>query len=74
MAQSIVMPSFGMYTSEGKLVTWLKPSGSRVEAGQIFVPMIPAIVGGALWVIFVAYLFGRKERTRIGVIDPRRRS
>lgn len=35
MAQSIVMPSFGMYTSEGKLVTWVQPSGAAVQAGQV---------------------------------------
>lgn len=34
MAHPIVMPSFGMYTSEGKLVNWLCASGSTVAAGQ----------------------------------------
>ncbi len=31
MPQPIVMPSMGMYTEEGVLSTWLKPSGARVE-------------------------------------------
>lgn len=34
MARAIVMPSFGMYTAEGILAQWLKPSGTRVEAGE----------------------------------------
>jgi pyruvate/2-oxoglutarate dehydrogenase complex dihydrolipoamide acyltransferase (E2) component len=34
MARSIVMPSFGMYTAEGTLVTWLKPSGAQVVEGE----------------------------------------
>jgi citrate-Mg2+:H+ or citrate-Ca2+:H+ symporter, CitMHS family len=42
----------------------------KVDAGELFVPMIPAIVAGAAWVIFVAWLFGRKERQRVGVLDP----
>ena len=34
MARPIVMPSVGMFTAEGTLSTWLKPHGSRVEAGE----------------------------------------
>jgi pyruvate dehydrogenase E2 component (dihydrolipoamide acetyltransferase) len=30
----IVMPSFGMYTAEGTLMQWLKPSGVFVSAGE----------------------------------------
>ena len=29
------MPSFGMYTAEGTLVAWRKPSGGAVEAGEV---------------------------------------
>jgi pyruvate dehydrogenase E2 component (dihydrolipoamide acetyltransferase) len=28
------MPSFGMYTVEGTVARWLKPSGAHVEAGE----------------------------------------
>jgi pyruvate dehydrogenase E2 component (dihydrolipoamide acetyltransferase) len=28
------MPSFGMYTAEGRLVSWLQPSGSPVQKGK----------------------------------------
>lgn len=34
MAQPIVMPSFGMYTAEGTVAAWLKPSGAYIEAGD----------------------------------------
>jgi pyruvate dehydrogenase E2 component (dihydrolipoamide acetyltransferase) len=37
VAHRIVMPSFGMYTAEGKLTRWLRPTGSRVEAGESIV-------------------------------------
>lgn len=42
----------------------------HVDVGELFVPMIPAMVVGSAWVIFVAWLFGRKERQRVGVLDP----
>lgn len=34
MAQAIVMPSFGMFTAEGRIASWRASSGARVEAGQ----------------------------------------
>ena len=34
MARPIVMPSLGMYTSEGTVTDWLHSPGDRVEAGE----------------------------------------
>jgi len=34
MPHPVVMPSFGMYTAEGELATWLEPAGARVVQGQ----------------------------------------
>jgi pyruvate dehydrogenase E2 component (dihydrolipoamide acetyltransferase) len=34
MPHPIVMPSFGMYTVDGKLVAWLHATGMQVEEGQ----------------------------------------
>jgi citrate-Mg2+:H+ or citrate-Ca2+:H+ symporter, CitMHS family len=42
-------------------------SALGVDVSEIFVPMIPAMVVTALWVLFVAYMLGMKERKRIGV-------
>ncbi|HUQ79534.1 MAG TPA: citrate:proton symporter [Gemmatimonadaceae bacterium] len=44
-------------------------SALHIDARDIFVPMIPAMIAGAAWVIFVAYLFGKRERARVGVLD-----
>jgi CitMHS family citrate-Mg2+:H+ or citrate-Ca2+:H+ symporter len=71
MAASVMMQASGVMN----ILPWGGPtaraaSALKVDAGAIFVPMIPAIIGGALWVVFVAYMFGRKERARIGVLDP----
>jgi citrate-Mg2+:H+ or citrate-Ca2+:H+ symporter, CitMHS family len=56
------------------LVPWSGTSARAIstlksDAVHIFNPNIPAIIGGVLWVIFVAYIFGKKERNRLGIID-----
>jgi len=39
------------------------------DAAHIFNPNIPAMVGGLIWVLFVAYIFGRREKKRLGIIQ-----
>jgi CitMHS family citrate-Mg2+:H+ or citrate-Ca2+:H+ symporter len=38
------------------------------DAVHIFNPNIPAIFAGICWVLLVAYIFGKRERKRLGVI------
>ncbi|MFJ8131682.1 CitMHS family transporter [Streptomyces hydrogenans] len=40
----------------------------KLDAGDIFVPMIPALAVGLLFVIALAYVLGRRERKRIGYL------
>ncbi|EIT84759.1 citrate/H+ symporter, CitMHS family protein [Fictibacillus macauensis ZFHKF-1] len=40
----------------------------HLEMSDIFTPVIPAMIGGILFVLFMAYTLGKKERKRIGVI------
>ncbi|OLY94326.1 citrate-Mg2+:H+ or citrate-Ca2+:H+ symporter, CitMHS family [Cnuella takakiae] len=40
----------------------------QADAGQLLVPILPSMVGGMLWVLFVAWYLGRKERKRIGIV------
>ncbi|MBB4154400.1 CitMHS family citrate-Mg2+:H+ or citrate-Ca2+:H+ symporter [Sphingomonas jinjuensis] len=40
----------------------------KLDAGTIFVPLIPAMLATAGWVIFVAYRFGLKERARLAAL------
>ncbi len=44
-------------------------SALGVGADAVFVPMIPAMIAGIVWVLFVSYLLGMAERRRIGKID-----
>lgn len=38
----------------------------HMDSGDLFVPIIPAMVAGAVWVVFAAYIIGRGERKRLG--------
>ncbi|MDK2766933.1 MAG: CitMHS family transporter [Sphingomonas sp.] len=40
----------------------------RLDAADVFVPLIPAMAATAAWVIFVAYRFGCKERDRLALL------
>jgi CitMHS family citrate-Mg2+:H+ or citrate-Ca2+:H+ symporter len=54
------------------LVPWSGTSARAIAtlnstATEIFNPNILAIVGGIVWVLFVAYMFGKREQTRLGI-------
>jgi CitMHS family citrate-Mg2+:H+ or citrate-Ca2+:H+ symporter len=40
----------------------------KVDASDIFVPMIPALAMGLLFVLVLAYVLGRRERARLGML------
>ncbi|MFB7396727.1 CitMHS family transporter [Streptomyces sp. NPDC056191] len=40
----------------------------KLDAGDVFVPMIPALGTGLLFVFVLAYVLGRRERKRIGYL------
>lgn len=40
----------------------------QLEAGEVFVPLIPVMAAGTCWVLLVAYWFGLKERKRLGIL------
>lgn len=46
-------------------------SALSIDVSTVFVPMIPAMTGGALWVFFVAYRLGLRERTRLAAATAR---
>jgi CitMHS family citrate-Mg2+:H+ or citrate-Ca2+:H+ symporter len=38
----------------------------HVDVGQMFVPMLPAMIACVIWTFVLAWLFGRRERARLG--------
>lgn len=56
------------------MVPWGGPTARaatalELDTSQIFNPVIPAMVAGIIWVLFVAVWIGRKERKRLGIVD-----
>ena len=56
------------------LVPWSGTSARAIStlnstADKIFNPNIPAIIGGIIWVLVVAYILGKRERKRLGVVE-----
>ncbi|MCF8886783.1 MULTISPECIES: CitMHS family transporter [Priestia] len=41
----------------------------HLDASKFFIPLLPTLIGGALWVVFTGYILGKKERRRLGAID-----
>src|SRR5580765_3711832 len=44
-------------------------SALSLEMSDVFVPLIPAMVITAAWVLFVAYILGMRERKRLGIVS-----
>ncbi len=41
----------------------------HLEMSDVFTPVIPAMIGGVLFVLLMAYVVGRQERKRVGIIE-----
>jgi CitMHS family citrate-Mg2+:H+ or citrate-Ca2+:H+ symporter len=64
---SVIMQAGGVMN----ILPWGGPTARvaaalKLDVSEVFIPMIPAMAGGALWVVFVAWLLGRRERARLG--------
>ncbi|WP_026677131.1 CitMHS family transporter [Fictibacillus gelatini] len=44
-------------------------SALHLETADVFVPLIPVMAAGALWILFTAYVLGKKERKRLGIVQ-----
>ena len=54
------------------MVPWGGPTARAMAAldansSDIFVPLLPAMAAGIVWVLFAAYVIGRRERSRISL-------
>jgi CitMHS family citrate-Mg2+:H+ or citrate-Ca2+:H+ symporter len=41
-------------------------SALQLEAGEVFLPLVPAMALGIVWLLALAWLYGRAERRRLG--------
>ncbi|MFE0504933.1 CitMHS family transporter [Peribacillus butanolivorans] len=44
-------------------------SSLNIEASELFIPLIPVMGFGLLWVLFVAFTLGKRERKRLGIME-----
>jgi citrate-Mg2+:H+ or citrate-Ca2+:H+ symporter, CitMHS family len=56
------------------MVPWGGPTARamaalKLDSSAVFVPAIPAMVAGIVWVLVASILIGRKERGRLGVVE-----
>ncbi|RKT84977.1 citrate-Mg2+:H+ or citrate-Ca2+:H+ symporter, CitMHS family [Saccharopolyspora antimicrobica] len=56
------------------MVPWGGPTARamaalHLDSGRLFLPVLPAMLAGVLWVLVAAYLIGRGERKRLGVVE-----
>ena len=63
-----------MMNSVMNLLPWGGPTGRvlsalSVESSEVFVPLIPGMLFGSIFVMFMAYRWGKQERTRLGIVD-----
>lgn len=71
----IILPALAVMENQiMNIIPWGGPTGRvlaslNLEASQVFVPMIPGMVLGTLFVCFMAYRWGVAERERLGVVS-----
>jgi CitMHS family citrate-Mg2+:H+ or citrate-Ca2+:H+ symporter len=54
------------------ILPWTGPNARvisvlKLDSSQLFIPLLPSVVAAIVWVLFVSYIFGRKERKRLGI-------
>ena len=40
----------------------------KTDPAHLIIPILPSMIGGILWVLFVAFWLGKKERKRLGIV------
>jgi CitMHS family citrate-Mg2+:H+ or citrate-Ca2+:H+ symporter len=56
------------------LIPWGGPTARamavlKLDASQVFTPVLPAMAAGIAWVFFAAYMIGLRERRRLGALS-----
>jgi citrate-Mg2+:H+ or citrate-Ca2+:H+ symporter, CitMHS family len=66
---SVIMQAGGIMN----ILPWGGPTARaatalKLDMAQVFPPLVPAMAVGAVWVLFVAWILGRRERARLGTL------
>ncbi|CAG9623034.1 CitMHS family transporter [Sutcliffiella rhizosphaerae] len=74
MSRLVLAGVVGLGAGVMNILPWGGPtaragSALNIDPAEIFNPIIPAMIAGIIWVLFVAYILGKRERKRLGVTD-----
>lgn len=63
-----------MDTAVKNLLPWAAPSARvltalHLDVTAVFHPLIPVIIAGYAWIFLAAYILGRRERKRLGILQ-----
>jgi CitMHS family citrate-Mg2+:H+ or citrate-Ca2+:H+ symporter len=67
---SVIMQAGGVMN----ILPWGGPTARaaaalKLDMGEVFPPLVPGMIVAAAWVLFVAWLLGRRERKRLGILS-----
>ena len=67
---SVIMQAGGVMN----ILPWGGPTARaaaalKLDMGQVFPPLVPGMIVGGAWVLLVAWLLGRRERKRLGILS-----
>lgn len=71
----IILPALAVMENQiMNIIPWGGPTGRvlaslSVDSSQVFTPMIPCMITGTIFVLFMAYRWGMQERARLGVLN-----
>ncbi|WP_408009959.1 CitMHS family transporter [Pseudalkalibacillus sp. A8] len=74
MSRLVLAGTVALGAGTMNMVPWGGPTARAASAleltpEEIFNPLLPAMIAGLLWVLFAAYMMGKKERNRVGIKD-----
>src|SRR4051812_13009857 len=61
-------------TGLGNMLPWGGPTARaavsmKVDMSQVFIPLVPPLLACVVWTYVLAWLFGRAERRRVGIVS-----
>ncbi|MEI4768144.1 citrate:proton symporter [Psychrobacillus sp. FJAT-51614] len=73
MNRLILASVVGLAAGVMNIIPWGGPlvrasASLQVDVSDLFIPLIPVMISGLIWALFVAYILGKRERKRLGIV------
>ncbi|GAJ98948.1 CitMHS family transporter [Geomicrobium sp. JCM 19055] len=74
MSRIVLAGMVGLGAGLMNIMPWGGPTARAgtaigIDPGEVFIPLLPSMGVGFLWLLFVAYWVGKKEQKRLGIQD-----